>query len=112
MFTIAVGLFLLITVLVAQTVPAPTNLVTLQWVIITVLAGVVAYLFKLLRKEEKRNATAETVLVEKVFEGLGETNDTIRGLADGVEAIRSQFSILREIENLRAEINDSPKKNA
>ena len=95
----------------AQTVPAPTDLVTLQWIIITVLAGVVAYQYRHSRKEEKRHNNAEAALVKKIFEGFNESNNTIRGLADGIEAILSQFSILKEIENLRAEINDTPKKN-
>ena len=112
MSIIVIWLITLIAVLLAQTVPGPTDLVTLQWIIITVLAGAVAYLFRLLRKEEKRNSNAEIALVERVFEGLGETNDTIRGLADGVEAIRSQFSILNEIKQLRVEINDRSKGNA
>lgn len=97
--------------LLAQTVTAPTDLVTLQWVIITVLAGAVAYLFRQLRKEEKRHNNAEAALVEKIFEGFGESNEAIRGLADGIEAITSQFSILKEIEKMRAEINDKRKKN-
>ncbi len=96
-------------ILLAQTVPAPANLVTLQWVIITVLAGAVAYLFRQLRKEEKRHNNAEAALVEKIFEGFGESNEVVRGLADGIEAITSHFSILKEIDKLRAEINDKPK---
>lgn len=112
MYLMVIGAVMLIGMIVlAQTVTAPTNLVTLQWIIITVLAGVVAYLYRHSRKEEKRHNNAEAALVEKIFEGFNESNETIRGLADGIEAIVSQFSILKEIEKLRAEINESPKKN-
>lgn len=89
-----------------QTTPAPQDLVTLQWVIIGVLASVAAYLFRQLRKSDKDRQD----LLEKVLVGLGENSDAMRSLADVVEAMKDHFSLRDEIESLRREIHDAGEK--
>lgn len=102
----------MIMILFAQTVPAPQDLNTFLWIAVTVLAGVVAYLFRQLRKEEKRHVETEAAILEKALKGLSEVNETICGLADGLEAIVEQFSILREFDKLRMEIYDRSSKDS
>lgn len=86
--------------------PAPDNLVTLQWIIITVLASVVAYLYRQLRKEEKRKGELQVSLLEKTLAGLGDTSEAIQGLADAFEVFQQHFSIMKEIDKLREELHD------
>jgi hypothetical protein len=86
-------------------IPAPDNIVTLQWIIITVLASGLAYLFRQLRKEEKRKGE----FLEKTLVVLGDTNEAIRGLADAFEAFQQHFSIMKEIDRLRDDIHDKKK---
>ncbi len=95
----------------AQTVTAPTDLVTLQWIIITVLTGATAYLFRQLRKEEKRHVETEAAVLEKTLVGLSEANEAIRSLGYGIEAVQQQYSVMEEIKCLRKELHDSVKKN-
>ena len=95
----------------AQTVPAPQDLNTFLWIVVTVLAGVVAYLFRQLRKEEKRHVETETAILEKTLLGLGEANEAIRNLGDIIEAQVQQFSVVQEIGRLREELHDSYKKD-
>ena len=77
-----------------QTITAPSDLIALQWIVITVLAGVVAYLFRLMRKEQKRHVETEAAILKETLKGLREVNETIHGLANGLEAMIEQFSIL------------------
>ena len=98
-------------IMMAQTIPAPQDLNTFLWIAVTVLAGVVAYLFRQLRKEEKRHTQTEVAILEKTLVGLGEANEAIRSLGDGIEAIQRQFSVMDEIKRLREELHDSSKKN-
>jgi Ca2+/Na+ antiporter len=112
MFMLGATAVMLISMIVfAQTVPAPTDLVTFQWVAITVLAGAVAYLFRQLRKEEKRHSETEATIVKQTLVGLSEANEAIRSLGNHIEAIQQQFSVMKEIEKLRVELHDSSKKN-
>jgi membrane protein implicated in regulation of membrane protease activity len=112
MFKLGATTVMLITMIVfAQTVPAPPDLVTLQWIVITALAGVVGYLFRQLRKEEKRHTATEKEMLKKTLVGLGEANEVIRSLGVGIEAIQHQFSVLKEIERLRNELQDSSRKD-
>ena len=98
-------------IFLVQTVPAPQDLTTFLWIAVTALAGVVAYLFRQLRKEEKRHVETEAAILEKTLVGLGEASEAIRNLGDGIEAMRQQFSVIQEIARLRDELHDSSKKN-
>ena len=87
----------------------PQDLMTLQWIIITVLAAIAGYLFRQLRKTEEGNSIFQVELLEKVLTGLKETNETVHGLADAFEMFQQQFSIREEIEKLRRELRDDKK---
>jgi len=102
---------MLITMFIAQTIPAPQDITAFLWIAITVLAGATAYLFRLLRKEEERHVETEVAILEKTLVGLGEANEAIRNLGNGIEAIQQQYSVMEEIKCLRKELHDSVKKN-
>jgi hypothetical protein len=87
----------------SQTTPPPQDLVTLQWIIIGVLATVTAYLFRQLRKSDKDRQK----LIEKVLVGLGDTSDAMRSLADVVDGMKEHFSLRDEIDKLRREIHNA-----
>ena len=89
-----------------QTTPAPQDLVTLQWIIIGVLASVAAYLFRQLRKSDSDRQE----LLEKVLVGLNDNSEAMRSLADVVEAMKDHFSLREEIDKLRREIHAAGKK--
>ena len=89
-----------------QTTPAPQDLVTLQWIIIGVLASAAAYLFRQLRISDQNKQK----FLEKVLVGLGENSEAMRGLAEAVDAIKDHFSLRDEIENLRREIHEANGK--
>ena len=87
----------------------PQDLITLQWIIITVLVTTVGYLFRELRKVEESKSVFQLELLQKVLTGLKETNETVHGLADAFELFQQQFSIREEIEKLKRELQDDKK---
>ena len=84
----------------------PTNLVTLQWVIIVALVSVVIYIDK--QREKDR---------DKVYEALAEVSEALNGLANVVEDWQSQqkvmnhvVGVLDEIQKLRQEIKHGKER--
>lgn len=102
---------LVTTIFLVQTVPAPQDLTTFLWIAVTALAGVIVYLFRQMRKEEKRHVETEAAILKETLLGLGEANEAIRSLGNGIEAIQQQFSVMEEVKRLREELHDSVKKN-
>jgi len=98
-------------VLAQTTVPAPQDLTTFLWLALTALAGVITYLFRQLRKEEKRHVETEAEILKQTLMGLNEASEAIRILGDGIEAIQQQYSVMDEIRRLREELHESHKKD-
>ncbi len=86
--------------------PPPQDLITLQWIIITVLASAVFYLFRQNSKKDDSNKETQTELLEKTLTGLGEASEAINGLANAIEAMQQQFSLKQEIDKLREELHE------
>ena len=91
--------------------PGPQDVMTLQWIIITALAGVVLLLFRELRKSEQDKSDFKALMMEKTLTGLSEVNGTVAALVSAMQAVQQQFSIMREIDKLRQEMKNDPKKD-
>jgi len=87
----------------------PQDLMTFQWIAITVLAAIAGYLFRQLRKETERNSKFQIKLLEKTLTGLKDSNEVSSGLADAFEMFTQQFSMREEIKKLRREIRNDKK---
>jgi len=95
----------------SQVDPGPQDVMTLQWVVITVLAAACLLLFRELRKSEEDKSEFKASMMERTLTGLGEVNDTMGGLVTAIQTVQQQFSIMREIEKLRQELKSDPKKD-
>jgi len=102
---------LMLTMIFLQVAEGPQNVMTLQWVIITALAGVCVILFRLLQKANENNSDNQTELLEKTLAGLTETTSAVDGLANAIEVFLQQFSIARELDKLRQDLKNANKKD-
>jgi len=101
----------MLTMIFLQVAEGPQNVMTLQWVIITALAGVCVILFRLLQKANENNSDNQTELLEKTLAGLTETTSAVDGLANAIEVFLQQFSIARELDKLRQDLKNANKKD-
>ena len=91
-----------------QQIAQPTNLVTLQWVIIVALASVIVFLFK---QWIDANKKLSTQLLERTLDGLHENTEAINGLASMIEEWQRSNNILRAIERLQQGQGNDRKKD-
>lgn len=94
-----------------QQIAQPTNLITLQWVIIVALASVVMILFKQWVDANKRNEKLIASLLERTLDGLHENTEAINGLASMIEEWQRSNNILQAIERLQQGQGDDRKKD-
>ena len=93
-----------------QTTPAPQDLLTLQWIIITVLGSAVLYLFRQNSKRDEKCSEFQVEILEKSLTGLSEASEAIRNLTDVVEAMQGQAALREEFVRLREEFHEHNKK--
>jgi hypothetical protein len=89
----------------------PEDLVTLQWVIITFLVGVIGYLWRELRHSDKKSRERDHELLVKVLAGLSESSLAMQNMADALEAYQDQLGISTKLELLRSEIKHDAKQD-
>ena len=89
----------------------PEDLVTLQWVIITFLVGVIGYLWRELRQTDKNHKEQCQELLIRVLSGLSESSLAMQNMADALEAYQDQLGILSKLELLRSEIKHDAKQD-
>ena len=89
----------------------PEDLVTLQWVIITVLIGVIGYLWRELRRCDGRSKEMLIEFLTRVLTGLSDSNEVIANLAGALEDYQEQLDIQKQLELLRGQLAKHDSKD-
>lgn len=90
----------------------PEDLVTFQWVIITILVAVVGYLWRELRKCDSHGREELKEFLTKTLTGLSEINEVLGSLVRALEAYQEQLGVDEQLRELRSEIRRNETTNS